>query len=149
VRLWNRVATGPRRVLGQALFDALNMEFGFTVDVCASPENSKCPRFFSVEQDGLKQDWAGEIVFMNPPYGKQIGKWVRKAFYSAQNGSTCVCLVPARTDTRWFHKYCMKGEIRFLRGRLRHNDTEGRAPFPSMIVIFRPQEFKLSSFYVE
>ena len=129
----------------QFLFDALNMEFGFTLDVAATPENAKCSRFFSKDQDGLKQDWSSEIVWMNPPYGRHIGKWIAKAFYAAQNGATCVCLIPARTDTSWFHKYCLKGEIRFLRGRLYFNDGDGRAPFPSVIVVFRPHEFRLSA----
>lgn len=76
---------------------------------------------------------------MNPPYGREIGDWMRKAYQSCnQNGALVVCLVPARTDTAWWHDYAMKGEIRFLRGRLKFGGAETNAPFPSALVIFRP-----------
>ena len=120
----------------QWLFDELNAEFGFDLDVCATAENAKCERFFTLEQNGLVQVWAG-TCWMNPPYGREIGRWIQKAYESAREGSTVVCLVPARTDTRWWHDYCMKGEIRFLRGRLRFGKSKNSAPFPSVIVIFR------------
>ena len=132
----------------QWLFDKLNEQYQFTLDVCALPENAKCERFFSPEQDGLAQRWAG-ACWMNPPYGREIGKWVRKAYESAQAGATVVCLLPARTDTAWWHDYCMKGDIEFLRGRLRFinrtlpsyrsdgNYKVSGAPFPSAIVVFK------------
>ncbi len=123
----------------QDFFDRLNDEFGFELDVCALPENAKCPRFFTPEDDGLQQEWKG-ICWMNPPYGRQIGNWVRKAYESAQNGATVVCLLPARTDTRWWHEYCMKGEVRFIRGRLKFGGSKNSAPFPSAIVIFAPRK---------
>lgn len=122
----------------QKLFDRLNQEFGFTVDVCATRENAKCARFYHQGDDGLLQDWDG-VCWMNPPYGRHIGRWVRKAFESARGGATVVCLLPARTDTAWWHDYVMRGEIRFLRGRLYFGDGGGRAPFPSAIVVFRSQ----------
>lgn len=120
----------------QPLFDLLNEEFNFTLDVCALPENAKCQRFYSPEADGLSQEWEG-VCWMNPPYGDEIKHWVRKAYQSALRGTTVVCLVPARTDTRWWWEYCIKGEIRFLKGRLRFGNAENGAPFPSAVVIFR------------
>ena len=120
----------------QPTFDALHAEFGFELDVCALPENAKCARYYTPEQDGLAQPWRGKC-WMNPPYGRVIGKWVRKAYEAAQEGATVVCLLPARTDTAWFHDYCKKGEIRFLRGRLKFGGSKNSAPFPSMVVIFR------------
>ena len=121
----------------QILFDQLHAEFGFTLDPCATPENAKCPHFFTKAHDGLLQAWGG-VVFMNPPYGRVIKAWMKKAFESAQAGATVVCLVPARTDTSWWHDFAMKGEIRFLRGRVKFGDGRNSAPFPSALVIFRP-----------
>ena len=118
----------------QNFFDKLNEEFGFTTDVCAIPENAKCKRFFCPDVDGLKQEWTG-VVWCNPPYGKEIGKWVKKAHDSI---CTTVALLPARTDTRWFHDYILgKAEIRFVRGRLKFGGAVTSAPFPSMVVIWR------------
>lgn len=122
----------------QLLFDALDAEFGFSLDPCATPQNAKCKKYYTQVQDGLTQDWGDEIVFMNPPYGRAIGCWVRKAFHSALSGATVVCLLPARTDTRWWHRYAMRGEIRFFTGRLKFGDSNNSAPFPSAVVIFRP-----------
>jgi len=102
------------------IFDPLNAEFGFTLDVCARPWNAKCARFFSPEQDGLIEPWSGRC-FMNPPYGNVIRHWVRKAYDETvllRNAELTVCLLPARTDTAWWHDYCLKGEIRFIRGRV-------------------------------
>ena len=121
----------------QAVFDKLDAEFHFTLDCCASKENAKCDRFFDEAADGLAQSWAGDRVFMNPPYGRAIGKWMAKAHSEAIAGALVVCLVPARTDTAWWHDYAMQGEIRFLRGRIRFVGAEANAPFPSAIVIFR------------
>lgn len=118
-------------------FDQLNAEFNFTTDVCAIAENAKCERFYSPEMDGLNQDWQG-VCWMNPPYGREIGRWMRKAFESSQNGATVVCLVPARTDTAWWHDYAIKGEVRFIKGRLKFGGSKWNAPFPNAIVIFRP-----------
>lgn len=120
----------------QDLFDALDGEFGFTLDPCCTHETAKCSKHYTKEEDGLARSWAGETVFMNPPYGRVIGKWVRKAHRESLRGATVVCLIPARTDTSYWHDYCMKGEIRFLRGRLRFSNA-GSAPFPSAVIIFR------------
>lgn len=120
----------------QDFFDKLNAEFGFETDVCALPENAKCPVFYTPEIDGLKQTWGG-VCWMNPPYGREIGKWMQKAYESSLSGATVVCLVPARTDTKWFHDFAMMGEIRFIKGRLKFGGSKNSAPFPSAIVIFR------------
>ena len=120
----------------QHVFDELNQEFRFDIDVCATKKNTKCATFFSPEMDGLKQEWEG-TCWMNPPYGRAIGDWVKKAYESSlKNGVTVVCLLPARTDTKWWHDYCMRGEIRFIKGRLKFEGGKNSAPFPSAIVIF-------------
>ena len=118
------------------LFRKLDEEFHFTLDVCAIPENAKCERFFSPEQDGLSQPWEG-VCWMNPPYGREIGKWMEKAFNESEKGVTVVCLVPARPDTEWWHLFALRGEIRFLRGRLKFGEAKSGAPFPSAVIIFR------------
>lgn len=124
----------------QHVFDEWDGKFGFETDVCAVPENAKCGIFYTPEMDGLKQDWRG-VCWMNPPYGRKIGLWVAKAHESSiKNGATVVCLLPARTDTRWWHDHCQHGEIFFLRGRLRFGEAKDNAPFPSAVVIFRPAE---------
>jgi phage N-6-adenine-methyltransferase len=120
----------------QDFFDKLNKEFNFELDVCALPDNKKCDRFFTPEQDGLKQEWTG-VCWMNPPYGRAIGSWMKKAYESMLRGATVVCLVPSRTDTKWWHDYAMKGEIRFIKGRLKFGEAKNSAPFPSAIVIFK------------
>lgn len=120
------------------LFDRLDDEFGFTLDVCANSQNKKCVKCHSRAIDGLRVPWSGETCFMNPPYGREIGKWVKKAYEESRNCTTkVVCLLPARTDTRWFHDYIYgKAEIRFLKGRLKFGSAKYNAPLPSMIVIF-------------
>lgn len=122
----------------QAFFDELNREFSFTLDPCATPENAKCSRYFTKEIDGLAQSWQGETVFCNPPYGRDIAKWVKKAHEEVERGATVVMLIPARTDTAYFHDYIYgRYEIRFLRGRLHFNESKTGAPFPSMVVIMK------------
>lgn len=121
----------------QDLFDRLNAVFGFTLDVCATAENTKCKRFYGPYQDGLQQVWEG-VCWMNPPYGRTIRRWMQKAYESSARGATVVCLIPARTDTAWWHDYAMRGEIEFLRGRLKFGGHKNSAPFPSAIVVFRP-----------
>lgn len=121
------------------LFDTLNKEFNFTLDVCALPENAKCEKYYTPENNGLSQNWDG-IIWCNPPYGRQIGSWVRRALFASVAGNTVVMLLPARTDTRWFHEYIYgrkNVEIRFIRGRLKFGGSKNSAPFPSMVVIFR------------
>lgn len=128
----------------QSFFDALDAEFHFVLDAAATDQSAKCPRFYTPETDGLRSTWDfGGTVFCNPPYGREIGKWVRKAYAEAQAGIRIVLLIPARTDTSYFHDYIYgKAEIRFLRGRLRFEDETGTpadpAPFPSMLVIYNP-----------
>lgn len=120
----------------QEFFDELEKEFHFTLDPCATKETAKCPKFFTHKEDGLKQSWDGERVFCNPPYGREIGKWVKKA--SETTGGVTVMLIPARTDTKYFHKYIYhKAELRFIQGRLKFGGLKNSAPFPSMIVVFK------------
>lgn len=122
----------------QWLFDELKEDFNFDLDVCATPENAKCEKYFTKEDDGLSQEWEG-VCWMNPPYGREIGKWVKKAHDSWKyNGATVVCLLPARTDTKWFHEYIYdRAFIRFIKGRLKFGDAKNNAPFPSMLVVFK------------
>ncbi len=147
------------------LFNELNEEFGFTVDVCANEDNKKLDNYFSEEDNAFKQDWSKHICWMNPPYGNPeypckencqkkicqergyciseyipgIKDWIKKAYEESQKGATVVCLLPARTDNKWFHSYIYKkAEIRFLEGRIKFIGAENSAPFPSMIVVFKP-----------
>lgn len=102
------------------VFDPLNKEFGFTLDPCATAENAKCARFFTEEQNGLLQDWSGERVFMNPPYGREIYAWTRKAREEAAKGALVVGLLPASTDLAWFHEDVIgHASVRYIRGRVR------------------------------
>lgn len=120
----------------QHFYNTLNKEFNFEIDVCAIEENAKCDTYFTPEDNGLEQEWKG-TCWMNPPYGKTISQWIQKAYSESQKeGTTVVCLIPARTDTRYWHDYCMKGEIRFVKGRLKFGDAKDAAPFPSAVVIF-------------
>ena len=119
----------------QDLFDRLDKIYHFETDVCATPENAKCAKYYTKAQDGLAQDWRG-VCWMTPPYGREIVEWMRKAYLSAKAGATVVCLVPARTDTMWWHVYAMEGKIQFLRGRLHFWGAKSGAPFPSAIVVF-------------
>lgn len=119
----------------QDFFDKLDAEFHFDLDVCANDSNHKCDKYYTQEQDGLKQKWEG-MVWCNPPYGREIGKWVK----ACSEYGNAVMLLPARTDTRWFHDYIYgKGEIRFIRGRLKFGGSSNSAPFPSMVVVFRKE----------
>ena len=123
----------------QHVFDKLNEEFNFTLDVCATEENAKCKQYFTKETDGLLQQWTPNRCFMNPPYGRQIKEWIKKAYCASQFGALVVCLIPARTDTRWWHRFVMESsEIRFIKGRLKFGKSKQGAPFPSCIVIFKP-----------
>ena len=123
----------------QDLFNDLNNEFKFTLDPCASAENAKCEKYYTKEQDGLIQSWKNEVVFCNPPYGRKIYKWVKKCYEEGQDpNTTVVMLIPARTDTKYFHEfiYHKASEIRFIKGRLKFGNSTNSAPFPSMIVVF-------------
>lgn len=126
------------------LFKKLDDEFHFTLDPCCTKYSAKCEKFFTIEDDGLKQDWDNNVVFINPPYGRDIKKWIKKAhdeFY-AYKKVTCVLLIPARTDTSYWHDYIFgKAEVRFMRGRVKFEREDGTtgdsAPFPTAIVIYR------------
>jgi phage N-6-adenine-methyltransferase len=133
----------------ETVFQPLKKEFNIVLDVCATAENTKCKAFYDKKYDGIKADWS--IVsndlkgncWMNPPYGRGIEKWVRKAHEESIKGVTTVALLPARTDTHWFQTYIHeKHEVRFLKGRVKFVDAPSTAPFPSMVVIFKPTETK-------
>lgn len=118
----------------QVLYEQLNEEFKFTLDPCSTDKNAKCNKHYTTKDNGLEQDWSGETVFCNPPYGRELPKWIKKC---ADSKTKVVMLIPARTDTKAFHEYIYgKAEIRFLKGRLKFSGSKNSAPFPSMIVIF-------------
>lgn len=118
------------------IFGELDKIHRFTLDVCAEPGTAKCERYFTKADDGLAQSWAGETCWMNPPYGREIGRWLRKAYLEAVCGTTVVCLIPARTDAAWWHDYVMRGRVYLVRGRIRFKGAKWNAPFPSAVVVF-------------
>lgn len=124
------------------LYRQLDAEFHFDLDVCASPENAKAPNALMgiLTEDGLASSWCGRRCFMNPPYGLVLRRWLEKAVHEALAGATVVALLPARTDTVWWHDWVLPfaSEIRFLRGRLTFEGSTNPAPFPSVVVVFRP-----------
>ena len=120
----------------QEIFDKLNAEFHFTLDPCANDDNHKCDKYYTLETNGLAQDWSSERIFLNPPYGRGIDKWVKKLYET--NAPVKVALLPARTDTHWFHNYVLgKAELRFIKGRIKFGDSKSGAPFPSFLAIYR------------
>lgn len=127
----------------QPLFNWLNNKYQFTLDPCCTDKTAKCKKYYTQAQNGLKQDWSKDRVFCNPPYGREIGKWVKKAYEESLKGATVACLIPARTDTQWWNDYCTKADsIIFITGRIKFQNTEGQfltapAPFPSCVVVFR------------
>ena len=121
----------------QEVFDALDQEFRFELDVCAKKGHGKAIAF-DMSENGLLKRWTPRVCWMNPPYGPELRMWMEKAYQESQNGATVACLVPARTDTRWWHDYAMLGEIRFIKGRLKFGGAKNSAPFPSAVVVFRP-----------
>lgn len=142
----------------QDFYDAQNFVYSFTLDVCASRNNAKCSRYFTAADNGLSRSWSGERCWMNPPYGREIRDWMEKAYTESLRGALVVCLVPARTDTAWWHDYAAKGDVTFIRGRLRFLAVDGNparpstasviegrhapnnsAPFPSALVVFKPR----------
>lgn len=131
---WYQMSETPEWETPQWLFDLLDNEFHFTLDVCASESNHKCEQYFSKQDNGLTQPWTG-TCWMNPPYGREIKSWMEKAKEESENGLTIVCLVPARPDTEWWWGNCIQGEIRFIRGRLQWPGSTTAAPFPSAVVI--------------
>lgn len=131
------------------LFNKLNNEFHFTLDVCATHFSYKCPKYFTPEENGLIQDWSNDICWMNPPYGKEISLWLKKAYEESLKGAIVVALIPSRTDTKYWNDYCMNAaEIRFIQGRLKFGDSDNSAPFPSAIIVFdnRTDQLRVSTY---
>jgi phage N-6-adenine-methyltransferase len=125
----------------QPFYDELDHEFHFELDVCASRENAKCERYFTAEDDGLSQDWGTATCFMNPPYGRSIGKWLAKALEASRAGARVVALVPAKTDTFWWHHYATQAtDVRFVERRLTFGESANPAPFPSAVLVFEPAQ---------
>jgi phage N-6-adenine-methyltransferase len=123
------------------LFNKINNEFHFTLDVCADDANHKVDKYFTEKENALIQDWGNNVCWMNPPY-KNMKQWIVKAYQESLKGATVVCLVPSRTNTNWWHEYCMKGEIRFIKGRPKFKGYKHGLPQPLSIVIFRPNQYK-------
>jgi site-specific DNA-methyltransferase (adenine-specific) len=122
----------------QLFYEELNKKYNFNLDPCSTDNNHKCKKYFTKKDNGLLQSWSGYRVYCNPPYGREIGKWVEKAYNENKNGTFIVMLLPARTDTKWFHNFIYKQhKIEFIKGRLKFNDGKNSAPFPSMIVIMK------------
>ena len=122
----------------QTFYDKLDRQFSFTLDPCATEASAKCAKYYTEEDDGLVQDWKGHTVFVNPPYGRSIGVWLKKGYEESKKHNTIVVmLVPARTDTKWWHDYVMRAkEVHLVRGRLKFGTSDNAAPFPSAVVIF-------------
>lgn len=122
-------------------YNKLNERFQFTLDPCSTADNAKCSKYYTAEEDGLKKSWEGEVVFMNPPYGREIKNWIKKAYNESRKENTVVvCLIPARTDTKYWQEFCMKAaEIAFIAGRLKFGNSKNSAPFPSALVVFKPK----------
>ena len=122
----------------QAFYDKLNKQFEFTLDPCATAASAKCKKYFTEEDDGLAQDWKGHTVFVNPPYGRGIGAWLKKGYEESKKHNTVVVmLIPSRTDKKWWHDYVMKAkEVHLVRGRLKFGSSANAAPFPSAVVVF-------------
>ena len=129
----------------QDLFDKLNKEFQFTLDPCATTQNAKCKKYYTLETNGLYQDWSKDIVFMNPPYGGNTGLWIKKAFDESKRGAVIVCLIVSSTDRSYWHDYIFPyaSEIRFLRGRIKFGEAKSTAPFASSVVIFKGSKSKI------
>ena len=141
---WQSKRPNPIQRTPDGLFRQLDAEFGFTLDAASSDLNHKCDRYFTVDDDGLGQDWGQEHVWLNPPFGHGLREWMRKAWESAQSGALVVVLVPSATDMDWWHDYVSRAdEVRFIRGRVsflaENGDRGSNAFFPVSIVIFRPR----------
>jgi len=122
----------------QYLFEALNKEFNFTLDPCCRKDTAKCDKFFTIKEDGLKQNWSKDVVFMNPPYGGHTGNWIEKAYKESLKGAVVVCLIVSSTDRSYWHKfiYPFASQIRFIRGRVKFGESESTAPFASAVIVF-------------
>ena len=126
------------------LFNSLNEEFNFTLDPCCTKENAKCKKYYTIEDNGLIQDWSNDRVWMNPPYGYQTSEWINKAYRESLKGATVVCLIPARTDTSYWHDIIFKyaAQIRFIRGKIKFGGSKWTAPFASALIVFSNNEYK-------
>jgi len=133
------------------LFKMLNSEFNFTLDPCATHENHKCPKYFTLKENGLRQDWGNEVVFMNPPYGGSTRNWIKKAWHESKRGATVVCLIVSSTDRSYWHDYIFPyaAQIRFIRGKIKFSDAKSTAPFASAIVIFSKREYSAQIVYYQ
>ena len=120
------------------LFEYFDDTYHFDLDPCSTHENALCKKHFTIEEDGLKQDWGGSKVFMNPPYSRETSKWIEKAYQESLKGAVVVCLIPCRPDASYWHKWIFPyaSQIYFIQGRLHYSDSKETAPFPSAIVIF-------------
>ena len=133
----------------QEFFNKLDWRFGkFTLDPCATNDNHKAKKYYTLEDNGLAQDWEGETVFVNPPY-RNLSEWVEKGYRESQKDDTkVVMLIPARTDTKYWHKYVMRAsEIHFIKGRLKFGDSKNSAPFPSAVVVFNSGSSYIRNLY--
>lgn len=130
----------PIKFFNERIYWTFGFNEGDCIDVAASINNNKLPRYFTKEDNGLKQEWKSDQCWMNPPYGREIGLWIKKAYEEClikRNTKRVVCLLPARTDTKWFHEIIYnKASITFIKGRLKFGESKNSAPFPSMIVVF-------------
>lgn len=134
----------------QALFNYLDGIFHFTLDPCANDQNFKCAKYFTKEQDGLRQDWSHDVVFVNPPYGRDTAKWVKKSVQEMVRGATVVLLIAARTDTKWWHDWvCFADEVWFLKGRVKFEGGKYSSTFPSVVVVFRPNSNRMKMALVD
>tara|TARA_R100001460_G_scaffold48618_3_gene86666 strand:+ start:107 stop:610 length:504 start_codon:yes stop_codon:yes gene_type:complete len=124
-----------------SLFNVLNDEFGFALDAAASSDNAKCATYLTEDDDALNVSWSELVgnkpIWLNPPYGREIGKWIKKACLESRKGSTVVCLTFCRSDTQWWHNWAMKSaEIRLIPGRITFEGATSSAPAPSCLLIF-------------
>ena len=127
----------------QDLYNKLNNRYNFTLDPCSSLENHKCDKFYTIKENGLIQDWSNEVVFCNPPYGREIYDWVKKCYNEHLNGTKIVLLIPSRTDTKYFHEFLYKKpniKLEFIKGRLKFGDSNNSAPFPSLLAYFNIED---------
>jgi len=125
----------------QELFGPLNAEFSFTLDVAANSANAKCEKYFTEKENGLERPWSG-VVWCNPPYGRDVPEWIKKAIFEKENNVTSVLLILAKTNTIWFHELCLKhGEVRFIKGRPKFIGAKHGLPLPLCLVIFRPEDY--------
>ena len=133
----------------QLLFEDLDKEFSFTLDPCSTHENHKCDKYFTIEDNGLEQDWSNDVVFMNPPYGGHTGDWIKKALDESKKGAVVVCLIVSSTDRSYWHDYVFPyaSQIRFIRGRLKFGNAKSTAPFASALVIFSQKHYKNKIIY--